>query len=320
MIRRSSALAADVVMCGLINLLQSRHRLHGHSREEMERYVAGCENLTIHDYYQPPDNKGIGPINADSGTISWPSPLKTNFPTNDVARVELFPTARGWTGPTVLMLHALMSATRIGYRRWAAHFNRLGWNACFVHLPYHYSRVPAGHWNGELAITADLIRNAEGLRQGVMELRQLLAALRGLGGRDFGILGTSYGAWIGALLACVEDDLKFVALMAPIVNVEHAIWECPAAMYMRRQLRQAKIAPELVARHYHLSSPGHNQPLCPSDRVLFVSGDFDLVARAEHIQELQQRWQGSELLKVPQGHFGYQMMRDTVARLEKRGL
>jgi pimeloyl-ACP methyl ester carboxylesterase len=196
----------------------------------------------------------------------------------------------------------------------------MGWNACFVHLPYHYSRVPPGHWNGELAITADLIRNAEGLRQGVMELRQLLAALRRLGGQDFGVLGTSYGAWIGALLACVEDDLRFVALMAPIVNVEHAIWECPAAMYMRRQLRRAEIKPELVARHYHLSSPGHNQPLCPAERVLFVAGEFDLVARPEHIQELHQRWRGSELLKVPQGHFGYQMMRDTVARLEQRGL
>src|SRR5947199_201619 len=113
---------------------------------------------------------------------------------------------------TVFMLHALMSATHIGYRRWAARFNELGWNACFVHLPYHYSRVPRGYWNGELAITADLIRNAEGLRQGVMEVRQLIATLREQGCREFGILGTSYGGWIGALLAMVEGDFSFVAL------------------------------------------------------------------------------------------------------------
>src|SRR3989441_7361526 len=41
-----------------------------------------------------------------------------------------------------------------------------------------FSRVPRGYWNGELAITCDLIRNAEGLRQGVIELRQLMSALR----------------------------------------------------------------------------------------------------------------------------------------------
>jgi pimeloyl-ACP methyl ester carboxylesterase len=213
-----------------------------------------------------------------------------------------------------------MSASRIGYRRWAAHFNRLGWNACFVHLPYHYSRAPAGYWNGELAITADLIRNAQGLRQGVIELRQLIAALRQQGCSEFGVFGTSYGGWIGALLACVESDLRFVALMAPIVNVEHAIWQCPASIYMRSQLRRADIEPELVARHYYLSSPGHNQPLVAAERVLFVAGEFDLVARLKDIESVHQRWRGSELLKVPQGHFGYQMMRDTVERLEQRWL
>jgi hypothetical protein len=180
--------------------------------------------------------------------------------------------------------------------------------------------VPRGYWNGELAITADLIRNAEGLRQGVMEVRQLIAALRQEGCEQFGLLGTSYGAWIAALTACVETNLQFVALMAPIVDVEHAIWECPATMFMRRELRRANIDRKLVARHFHLSSPSHNMPLCGPERVLFMAGEFDLIARAEHIERIHRRWQGSELLTVPQGHFGYQMMRDTVARLEQRGL
>ena len=64
--------------------------------------------------------------------------------------------------PTVLMLHALASASDKGYRLWARRFNAAGWNACFVHLPYHYSRVPPGYHNGELAITPDLVRTAQG--------------------------------------------------------------------------------------------------------------------------------------------------------------
>jgi pimeloyl-ACP methyl ester carboxylesterase len=320
MIRRCSAFAADAVMCGLINLVQSRHRLNVQSRDEMERYVVASEKLTVHEYYNSVREAELPDLPAIQSTVTWRSPVVGPFPANNNARVDLFPCSRGWTAPTVLMLHALMSATRIGYRRWAAYFNALDWNACFVHLPYHYSRVPPGYWNGELAITANLIRNAEGLRQGVMELRQLIAALRARGGNEFGVLGTSYGAWIGALLACVEPHLRFVALMAPIVNVEHAIWESPAAIWMRRELYRAKIDPALVARHYHLSSPSHNQPLCSAERVLFVAGEYDLVARAEHIEEIQRRWRGSELLKVPQGHFGYRMMRDTVARLRERGL
>ena len=153
-----------------------------------------------------------------------------------------------------------------------------------------------------------------------MEVRQLIAALRERGSHDLGILGTSYGGWIGALLAIVERDLRFVALMSPIVNVEHAIWQNPGSAFMRRELRRAKIAPELVARHFHLSSPLHNDPLCDPARVLFVSGDFDLIARPSDVDAIQQKWRGSELLRVSQGLFGYRMMRETFRRLKERGL
>ena len=320
-LRRAAASTVDFGMCAAMNLLQSRHRLNGSSAEEMERYVAQCEKLKPHEYYAAGQDVDLVRAMEDANRvpITWRSPVETKFPRNNVARVDFFPCAHGKTAPTVIMLHALMSATHIGYRRWAARFNELGWNACFVHLPYHYSRVPRGYWNGELAITADLIRNAEGLRQGVIEVRQLIGALREHGCSEFGILGTSYGGWIGALLAMVERDLRFVALMCPIVNVEHAIWQNPGTAFMRRELRRAKIAPELVARHFHLSSPLHNLPACDPTRILFVSGDFDLIARSTDIDAIQQKWRGSELLRVPQGHFGYRMMRETVARLKQRG-
>jgi len=320
--QRFAASSVDLLMCASINLLQSRHHLHARSRGEMEHYVTACEKLTAENFYAVPNDAEIAaPVGERPGvTITWPSPINTNFPANNTARADFFPCARGWEAPTVLMLHALMSASHIGYRRYAARFNELGWNACFVHLPYHYSRVPRGYWNGELAVTADLIRNAEGLRQGVIELRQLMAILRERGCQQFGVLGTSYGGWIGALLATVERDFRFVALMAPIVNVEHAIWESPAARFMRRELRRANIDPSLVARHFHLSSPMHNQPLCDPVRVLFVAGEFDLIARPEHIEAIQQKWRGSELLRVRQGHFGYRMIRETIAQLEERRL
>jgi len=321
-LRRAAASTVDFGMCAAMNLLQSRHRLNSASAEEMQRYIGQCEKLTPREYYAAPrDVDLVGAIgHGNAKTVTWRSPIETKFERNNVARADFFPRSSGKTTPTVFMLHALMSATHIGYRRWAARFHELGWNACFVHLPYHYSRVPHGHWNGELAITANLIRNAESLRQGVMEIRQLIAALREAGSSEFGILGTSYGGWIGALLAMVERDLRFVALIAPIVNVEHAIWENPSTVFMRRELRRAKIAPELVARHFHLSSPSHSVPLCDPERVLFVSGDFDLIARPSDIEAIQQKWRGSELLRVPQGHFGYRMMRETVARLKERGL
>jgi pimeloyl-ACP methyl ester carboxylesterase len=315
MIKRSSAMFLDSMMCASMNLLQMRHRLTGDSLEHMTRYVGECERMTIRDYYAAPQSVDLGDDSQKGSHITWSSPITTPFPANNVARANLFPCSKGWSAPTVLILHSLLSASDIGYRRLALRFNELGWNACFVHLPYHYSRVPRGYWNGELAITADLVRNAEGLRQGVIEVRQLVTALRKRGCSRIGILGTSYGGWIGALLSLVEDDLHFVALMSPIVNVEHAIWRCPATRTMRRELVRRKIESALVARHFPLSSPMHNVPLQP-DRVLLVAGDFDSISTPNDLQETHRRWRGSEFMRVPQGHFGYRMLRETFARLK----
>jgi pimeloyl-ACP methyl ester carboxylesterase len=321
-LRRSAAVAVDLVMCASMNLVQARHRLHAGSRAEMEKYVADCEKLTLAEFYDCPPEGGL-PATFDGeygAVVTWPSPVRTAFPANDTARVDLFPCSLGWKAPTVLMLHALMSAGDVGYRKWAARFNTLGWNACFLHLPFHYSRVPKGTWNGELAITADLMRNAQGLRQGVIEVRQVIAALRNLGCSEFGLLGTSYGGWIGALVAAIEKDLRFVALMAPIVNVHHTLWESLAAVSMRRELRKAGIGPALVARHFHLSSPIQMQPMTETKRILFAAGDYDLIARPSDITAIQEKWRGSQLLRVPQGHFGYRMMRETVNWLKKHAL
>jgi 1-acyl-sn-glycerol-3-phosphate acyltransferase len=331
-LRRASAKTIDSLLCASINWLHRRHQLNGDSRQEMERYLSACEPLSPQEYYVPPHTNGSndcsdskpvvkGMLDGRMATVSWRSPIKTAFAANNTARVDFFRTdAQSWTqAPTVLLLHALMSSSATGHYRWAERFNELGWNACFVHLPYHFSRVPTGYWNGELAITPDLIRNAEGLRQGVIELRQIMESLRGQGCREFGVLATSYGGWIGALLTLVESDFRFVALMSPIVNIEHAIWHSPAACRIRRELLQANIERTLVARHFHLSSPLHGRPLCDPARILFVTGKFDSIAPSAEIEAIHQTWRGSELLHVRQGHFGHRMMPETIAHLKQRG-
>ena len=141
------------------------------------------------------------------------------------------------------------------------------------------------------------------------ELRQLMRVLRAEGCKEFGLWATSYGGWIGALLASVERDFRFLTLMAPIVDVTHAIWESPAAWALRPELVRHGIERELIAQHYSHVSPLHAPPLDPGDRALLISGEYDHVAPAHTIARLHAAWPGSRLQTVLQGHFGYRMMR-----------
>jgi hypothetical protein len=63
----------------------------------------------------------------------------------------------------------------------------------------------------------------------------------------------------------------------------------------------------------------HGQPVCDPARILFVAGEFDTIAPPAEIEAIHQTWRGSELLRVRQGHFGYRMMRETIAHLKRRG-
>jgi pimeloyl-ACP methyl ester carboxylesterase len=319
-LNRSFGLVIDSLLCSSLALLHRRHAGQISSREMVEKYLAECESRTRAQHFavpsEPEDFR-----QETSNTISWRSSALsvTRFPVNGRASTTLFQVQP--EAPTVIMLHALMSVSDAGYRHWAKTFNRLGWNAAFVHLPFHYSRRPRGHLGGELCCTADLVLTGDTLRQAVVEIRQLLAWLRARGGREFGLLGTSYGGWVAALVASLEPDLSFLALLAPMVNVVHALYEGPTSWIFREQLARAGLPPVLIERHAHLSSPLRVPPIGDTaSHTLIIGGSFDRIVRLSDLIALRDAWPGSELITLPQAHFSYGMIPRAVDWLRARGL
>ncbi len=304
----------DTSTCVLLNAAQWRHRHQAVSRPDLEAYLTACETLDRPRFYAAP---ALEPTESSPRHVRWSTPYRSGLEANDHASALLFEGPRGWRAPTVLILHALMSVNDIGYRRLAARFNEFGWNAAFLHLPFHYARRPPGYLNGELAITANLVRNGEGLRQGVSELRQLMAWLRARGCGEFGLYGTSYGAWTGALLASVEQDISFVALLQPIADTDHAIWESPAGATIRRLLLRNQIDRDLTSRHVHLSSPLHGKPFTKRERIVLAIGAYDRIAPPDRVEALAAAWDGARIITSPQGHFGYVAARDMFAAVRE---
>jgi pimeloyl-ACP methyl ester carboxylesterase len=313
-------LAVDQLLCGTLAILHRRHAGRVSTRDAAENYFSACERQTRTEYFAV--TEGMDDLLEEApATISWRSPASSvaEFPVNGRARAVLYRVRP--KAPTVIMLHALMSVSDAGYRRWARHFNSLGWNAAFVHLPFHYSRRPRGHLNGELCCTADLALTGDTLRQAVVEIRQLMAWLRAEGGSEFGLLGTSYGGWVAAVLASLEPDLRFLALLAPMVNVGHALYEGPTSWIIRGHLMRAGLDRTLVERHAHLSSPLQALPAGDlAQRTVIIGGTFDRIVRLADLEALRESWPGSELLTVPQAHFGYGMIPQAMAWLSGRGL
>src|ERR1700751_3198554 len=282
-LRHLTAVLADSACCHLINFTNWRLPDRTNSPAELANYVARCKSLSRPEFYSKEPIKGL---HIEPALLSWSSPIESGFSENDMFRAGVFLSSRGWSAPAVVFLHALMSASDFGYQRTARRFNQMGWNAVLVHLPFHYTRVPSGYANGALALTSELVRNAETIRQAVMEIRQLLELFRTKGADHFGLIATSYGGWIGSVLLSLEEDFEFAALLQPDVDIEEAIWKRPAALAIRSRLRRHLTRPGIPRPHAHLPSPFDQKPLVDPSRIHLLAGEIDQIVPVETLERL----------------------------------
>lgn len=300
-----------------INALQFRARAGRHTAADMEQYITRVDGWALDEFYRIPENYAGGEL-PEEGTFQWPSPLQSGTGENDHIHFDFWPGPRGWDSPVMFMLHGVMSVSDVGYRMWAKKLNRLGWSAIFFHLPYHYGRTPRGTLSGELALTANLIRTSEGIRQAVVELRWVIRELKKRGVPHIGLWGTSYGGWIASLLAVMESSLSTAWLLEPIVDVDLAIWESPASRTIQRQLARRGISRDLVREHLRLVCPSYHSPKVDPTKIQLIAGTFDRIAPPSSIRAFQQVWKGSHYDEFRQGHVGYQLMPESLRLAQSR--
>jgi len=309
----------DAAMCALMNFSQWRLRRHAVTRERLECYLTECEALEAAQYYATEKENRTFPApewHLEGSKLTWNSPLRDDHPENHQAMALFFKSDIQGDRPTLVLLHALMSASDFGYRRIAAGFTARGWNVLFPHLPYHYSRTPKGYANGALTITSDLVRNAEAFRQSVIELRQLLRWARANGSSRTALMGTSYGGWVASLTLGLEP-VDFAVLLQPVADVPHATFGSPASTMMSGLLKKNGIHPHDLSRHAHLSSPAKRQPLTPPDRITVIGCTHDRLSPPESLRSLCESWEGARYLEVNQGHFGYRAMKLALKETER---
>jgi hypothetical protein len=301
------ALAVDLASFGFVSVMQARHPLPGDFRARWDQFNAEWADRPVEDFYTLPP--GFQPPELpDRGRLRFPSPYPGDFAANNTAAFDFFPCDEGWSAPTMLMAHGLMSVSDLGYRRWARRLNARGWNAVFIHLPFHYSRRLPGHFHGELAVGGELLRSAAGLRQAVVECRIVLQQLARKGGGLFGGWGTSYGGWIMALLGCFEPLLQRLILVEPILDVESAIWRAPSSVMLRAKLKRVGITAADTANSMRLVCPARQMPKMEGRHIIMLAGQYDRIALPQEIENLARRWEGSHFACFPQGHVGYTLM------------
>ncbi len=132
--------------------------------------------------------------------LRFTSPVHTDYPENNLMNARWFP-ARGHRAVIVM---PQWNADAISHNGLCQIFNMLGISALRMSMPYHDIRRPAGLTRADYAVSANVGRTIDSVRQGIADIRSCLDWLQQRGYTKLGLVGTSLGSCY-AFIAAAHD-------------------------------------------------------------------------------------------------------------------
>ncbi len=249
--------------------------------------------------------------------VRLPTPAPCGVEANNSMWIEFHLGRPLGEAPIFFVQHGWRSVSVRGYHSMCRGLNEQGVNAGVLHLPYHFSRKPRGAFNGELAITSDIVRSAYALRQAVQEVCVLKRVLKRLGAPHVGLWGTSYGAWVSAMAVTMEEGFDGALLLEPPVEIEELFWETPLFSNLQKELNRLKIPRREVSDFFNWVTPYRHAPKIPPARVLILGSEHDPIGHPASLRKLNEAWKGSYLEIFPFGHISYRLHTSAVDRFLK---
>ena len=327
-LRKQINRVVDQVAFGLIKHCLSRAHHQRFEPEKLQSYAERWLRATVDDYYALPDfresqaNAGLLKSNLDEFRPRFEmfldSPIRSGHPENDRYWLDFHLAKPIDQAPVFVILHGWRSVSVKGYHRMCRRLNDLGVNAIITHLPYHFSRRPKKSFSGELAISADLVRSGDGLRHGVLEMRWLCRELKKLGAPAFGLWGTSYGGWIGAMTAIVEPHLDALLMLEPPVEIEKIFWEVPLFEKLTGHLQKNGVARAPIQHLFDLVTPYKHRPRIDPKKIVFLGSLYDNIATPHSLQLLNRSWPGTHPEIFPYAHISYKLHLAAMDLFEER--
>jgi alpha-beta hydrolase superfamily lysophospholipase len=280
--------------------------------ERAERAASYFDRLAVDEFFQPP--RSISPLSSASGrgyvTLSWAS---NHTPTcgevadeysshtpNATNVVRLF---RGKPErPVAVLVHGYMGGSfALEQRVWPMQWlDALGFDVALFTLPFHGLRaVPQG--KAPAFPQSNIQFNAEGFRQSVTDLRELVHWLKQNGHPKVGLMGMSLGGYVAALTATLQSELAFLVPIIPLACLAEFAREQGR---VPRGTQSALLYQDALRRAYRLVSPLSRPPCIAPERVLVVAGKADRItpphharALARHFSAPLEAWPGGHLLQ-----------------------
>ena len=244
---------------------------------------------------------GFGP----GARLTFTSAVRSPWPENDTVVARFFPARR--SGPAVVVLPNWNAKWHAGVDlcRW---LNTLGISALRLSLPYHDSRMVAGHERADQLVGANIGLTLQANRQAVTDVRRCLRWLEQRGYQKLGLLGVSIGSSIAFITMCHDTAVRAGAFLHVSTYFGDVVRTGLTTMHVWESLR-SRVNDDAIREIWSPISPfpyiarlrGTRQ------RCLMIGGKYDPTFwpqfTADALDELRAQDVEFESLILPCGHY-----------------
>jgi dienelactone hydrolase len=252
-----------------------------------------------------PDPKLEAKVKGTFGEfLRFTSPARTPYPENNLVNARWFP-ARGRRA-VILLPH--WNADALAYNSLCRVMNMLGIAVLRLTMPYHDIRMPAETSRADYAVSANIGRTLDAVRQGVVDIRSCIDWLETQGYSQFGIVGTSLGSCYAFIAAAHEPRLRVAAFNHASTYVADVVWHGQSTRHIRQGIEQQIDLDRLRQAWLAVSPMSYfNQFSRWPKKSLIVYAEYDLTFLPELsrnvVTEFERHGLDHKVAILPCGHY-----------------
>jgi dienelactone hydrolase len=236
--------------------------------------------------------------------LRFTAPVKTPYPENNLVNARWFP-ARGRRA-IVLLPH--WNADAVAYVSLCKVLNMLGISVLRLSMPYHDIRMPTETSRADYAVSANIGRTLDAVRQGVVDVRCCLDWLEQQGYSKLGIVGTSLGSCYAFIAAAHDPRIRVAAFNHASTYVADVVWHGQSTRHIRQGI-ESQINLETLRQSWLAVSPMayFDQFSRWPRKSLIIYAKYDLTFLPELsrgvVSEFERRELDHRVVVLPCGHY-----------------
>jgi hypothetical protein len=236
--------------------------------------------------------------------LRFTSPVRTPYPENDLVNARWFP-AQGRRA-VVLLPH--WNSDAIAYVSLCRVFNMLGIAVLRLSMPYHDIRMPAEIGRADYAVSANIGRTLDAVRQGVVDIRCCFDWLESEGYNRLGIIGTSLGSCLAFIAASHDPRVRVAVFNHASTYFADVVWHGQSTRHIRQGIEKHIDLEELRQAWLAISPMSYFKQFSRwPKKSLIIYAKYDLTFLPEFsnqvVEEFARHRLDHEVVVLPCGHY-----------------